>query len=446
MLWLPTALRRRIRGVLVRRGRTPGLRTLKTTLAAVLSFVVADALNTSDQPVLAPLTALLVVQLTMYDTVRQGFERILSVLAGVLLAVGIASWVGLTWWSLGGVVLLSILVGRLLRLGPHLMEVPISAMLVLAVSSQAEAAARDRIYETLIGSGVGVLVNLLIAPPLYVQPAGDTIAELTDRMAGFLRGLATQLRQGWSRQAADHWLDESRALGMEVARADETLARAEESARLNPRNAVARRVQPRLRIALTGVEHVYVSLRSLCRALLDRTYFLPEDEQGRAYGEDVRRALADVLDVAADAVWEVGEVAVSSQADAARRRVDRLLEELKRRRDALEALVLVDRGVDSAAWEQYGALMAAVDRLRVELAAAVRPPDQEWRPPRAAERQREAVRRVIDARTKRARDRRRRWRRREGRGEGPMEGPGEGRREGRGEGPIEGPGEGRGEG
>ena len=38
---------------------------------------------------LAPLTALLVVQLTMYETVQQGWERILSVLAGVLVAVGI---------------------------------------------------------------------------------------------------------------------------------------------------------------------------------------------------------------------------------------------------------------------------------------------------------------------------------------------------------------------
>ena len=52
--------------------------------------------------------------------------------------------VGLTWWSLGVLVAVSILVGQLLRLGPHLLEVPISAMLVLAVGG-AEAAATDRI-------------------------------------------------------------------------------------------------------------------------------------------------------------------------------------------------------------------------------------------------------------------------------------------------------------
>ena len=115
---------------LFRRGRTPGLRTLKTTFAAVVAFAIAEWLHTSDQPILAPLTALLVVQLTMYETVAHGRERIVSVVAGVLVAVGFAHVVGLTWWSLGAVVAVSLIAGRMLRLGPHLPEVAISAMLV----------------------------------------------------------------------------------------------------------------------------------------------------------------------------------------------------------------------------------------------------------------------------------------------------------------------------
>src|SRR3954463_10822419 len=174
---------------LVRRGRPPGLRTAKTVLAAVVAFAVAGALHTSSSPVLAPLTALLVVQLTMYETLAHGRERIVSVVAGVLLAVLFASFVGLTWWSLGLVVLVSIVAGRLLRLGPHLLEVPISAMLVLAVGG-AERAALGRVVETLVGAAVGVLVNLLIAPPLYIQPASDAIAELAGRMSEFARELS----------------------------------------------------------------------------------------------------------------------------------------------------------------------------------------------------------------------------------------------------------------
>ena len=81
------------------------------TLTAVLAYWVADKLGTSPQPVLAPLTALLVAQLTTYQTVTSGLERVASVLAGVLLAVGAASLVGLTWWSLGAVVALSLVLG-----------------------------------------------------------------------------------------------------------------------------------------------------------------------------------------------------------------------------------------------------------------------------------------------------------------------------------------------
>src|SRR5947208_5280086 len=123
-----SALADRVRAALrrlVRPGRPPGLRTAKTVLAAVVAYAVADALNTSSSPVLAPLTALLVVQLTMYETLAAGRERIVSVVAGVLLATLFAGFVGLTWWRIGLVVLVSIVAGRLLRLGPHLLEVPI---------------------------------------------------------------------------------------------------------------------------------------------------------------------------------------------------------------------------------------------------------------------------------------------------------------------------------
>jgi hypothetical protein len=382
---------------LLREGHIPGLRTAKTTLAAVVSFVVADALGTSGQPVLAPLTALLVVQVTMYDTITQGFQRVASVLAGVLVALGVATFAGLTWWSLGAVVAMSLVLGLLLRLGPHLLEVPISAMLILAVGG-AEDAALGRVYETLLGAGVGVLVTLAIAPPLYVRPAGDAIGDLADRMARVLRGLAGDVRGDWSRAAADHWLNEARALGAEVARADRSLERAENSARLNPRAGSVRYAQPLLRTALTGLEHCYVSLRNLCRALFDRTYFMPIEEQATAYDEEERAALADVLECAATALAGVAPLASgAAPAYAAREAVEAHLIELHRRRDRLSQLLIVDPHADQAAWQQHGALLAAVDRLRVEVEATVRPSDASWRPPLITERQRQTFRRLMDA-------------------------------------------------
>lgn len=395
-------VRRASRGV-----RIPGLRTFKVTLAAVLAFVVAQRLHTSAAPVLAPLTALLVVQLTLYETVTHGIGRIVSVVVGVLLSVGIAASVGLTWWSIGGVVGMSLVVGRLLRLGSHLLEVPITAMIVLASVGTADRVALGRVYETLIGAAVGLAVNVVLAPPLYLQPAGHALAELSWSLATYLRGLAAALRQGWSREAADHWLDEARALGREVEQADRAVAMAEQSAQFNPRGRTARTAQPRLRTGLTGLEHAYVSLRSLARALLDRTYYLPADEAAAAYGPDARAALAHLLDLAAGALNGVAPVTstVDGRATsdnpglaAARDAVRTQLDELRVGRDRLAEVLTVDPGHDPAAWQQHGALLASLDRLRVEVEAAVRPPQALWRPPRVTDRPLEALRRATASR------------------------------------------------
>jgi uncharacterized membrane protein YgaE (UPF0421/DUF939 family) len=385
--------------------RIPGLRTAKTTLAAVLAYLIAELLHTSEQPVLASLTALLVVQLTLYSTVRHGLDRVLSVVAGVIVAYGVASLTGLTWWSLGLVVALSITVGRLLRLGPFLLEAPISAMLVLAAAglgtragvsdTGAAMAATGRVAETLVGAVIGVVVNLVIAPPLYVRPAGEAIDELVSRISAFSRDLAAALRGDWTRARADEFLDRARELGAEVARADRHLERTEESARLNPRGRLAREARPRLRVALTGLEHCYMSLRNLCRAVLDRTYFVPEHDPQGPYSRAALDALADVFEAFADSIDTVSVQNATGEGSGEDSDAGDFAE-LLARRDELATHLLVDPWADPAGWEQHGALLAAVDRLRVEVAAATRPGVEPWRPEGMGTRGRAAVRDALD--------------------------------------------------
>jgi uncharacterized membrane protein YgaE (UPF0421/DUF939 family) len=124
---LPRRVRQRGRSALLRAGRMTG--------ATVAAFLVAELVGLrTPPPLIAALTALLVVQTTLAGTLASGIERVLSVVAGVALAVLFVSLVGLTWWSLGALVAASIIVGQVLRLGPNLVEVPISAMLVLGVA------------------------------------------------------------------------------------------------------------------------------------------------------------------------------------------------------------------------------------------------------------------------------------------------------------------------
>jgi hypothetical protein len=56
---------------------------------------------------------------------------------------------------------------------------------------------------------------------------------------------------------------------------------------------------------------------------------------------------------------------------------------------------MIDPHTDASAWAQHGALLTAVDRLRVEVDTAIHPSDVPWRPATLAERPREAVRRAL---------------------------------------------------
>jgi len=370
--WLAGSCADRLRSTLFRRGRTPGLRTAKVTLAVVAAYLLAEVLHLSEHPIVAPLVALLVVQLTLYQSLVHGLGRVGGVLAGVAVAVLVAHFVGLTWWSLGAVVAGSIVVGKVLRLGPHLFEAPISAMLLLEVGGSGSLGVA-RVEEAVLGALVGVAVSMLVAPPLYLQPAGAAIGELAERMSRFASGFGAGILEPWSRHAADHWMGQARAVADEVNRAELTVARAEEAARLNPRGRRGRDAHPRFRATLTALERCHLTLRTLARAVLDRTYFVPAGEQATAYTPPQQAALGDLLATAAGAIKAVAPIAAGGEAaNAARVLVEEHLTALDERRTRLARVLAVDPLVDEAAWSQHGSLLAAVDRLRVEIAAAAR--------------------------------------------------------------------------
>jgi uncharacterized membrane protein YccC len=128
------------------RGQKAVVRALRLTTAAAAAYLVADLLFPGTRPLLAPLTALLVVQVTLYSTLTTGLQRIASVVAGVVVAVLFSALVGFSWWSLALLIAAAILVGQLLQLREQMLEVPISAMLVLAVGRRRPRGASPRLW------------------------------------------------------------------------------------------------------------------------------------------------------------------------------------------------------------------------------------------------------------------------------------------------------------
>src|SRR5690349_3595067 len=109
-----------------------GLRRLRTqptafeiarlAVTAVLAFAFASWLpDTSPRPVLAPLTAILVLQITLFQTIRHVWQRVVSVVVGVIVAALLSSLVGFSWWSLGLTITAALICGVLMRLGNYVL-------------------------------------------------------------------------------------------------------------------------------------------------------------------------------------------------------------------------------------------------------------------------------------------------------------------------------------
>jgi len=364
---LPAALTR----VLKRHNDPVVVQSVRSTVAGVLAYVVALELVPNPVPLTAPLTALLVVQVTLYTTLTTGIRRVLSVIAGVLIAVGFSDLIGLTWWSLGLIILASLVVGHMIRVDEFIAEVAISGMLILGVSNPGHEGA-DRVVETLIGAVVGVLLNALLPPPAFVEPAGEAVQELAAGLRRLLLRIGRELRAGASREQTVAWLHQARRLDNEIARFDESLRRAEESTKLNPRvrrteGAMARLI---LRSGLDTLEVCTVVLRTLCRSLAD----LSEQRRGRqpVYEGDLAAVLDELLTHIADAVDSFGRLItaqVTAGAERAEAELERALLDGRADRDRVAAALRAEADAGGAwdGWELHGALLANLDRLLDEL-------------------------------------------------------------------------------
>ena len=349
-----------------RRGPVVVVRTVRLTAAAVVAYLVAHALFPTTQPLTGPLTALLVVQATLFSTLRMGVLRVASVVSGVLVAVFLSDVVGLTWWSLGVVVAASLVIGQMLRLGEQLLEVPISAMLILGVPA-APSAATERVAETLVGAGVGVLTNLLFPPAVRTRSAAQAVEEVAIQTAEVLDRAGHELLEKPSEEQALGWLDDVRSLSLYVDAADRAVVDLRDSRRLNPRAIGGIDTEPILRSGLDALERSVVSVRALFRAIADG---LHEEHETLEYSPELFGAIGVLLEDLARGIRAYGAL-VRADAEkggvASEAALAEALDALHETRAVLTELLIVDAGKNQDHWMLSGTLLAAVSRILRDL-------------------------------------------------------------------------------
>lgn len=363
---------RRLRG----EWRGAVLWALRITAAATASYIAGTLLFPGTQPLLAPLTAMLVVQVTPISLLASGVDRVVAVIAGVSLAVAFAAVVPLAWWSLAVLIFVSLVLGQALRLRANLIEVAVSGMLVLGVGALgAESAAWQRIAETMLGAAVGITANLLFPPRILTADAGRAIEGLADAIGALLRRSADDLEELSEQSrpvapAAGAWLGEARRITHhDVPRVGAALLQAEQGRRFNVRAVATSDLGPGLRHGLEALEHSAVAIRSMYRAVADAASASAwQREEG---ARDVLLGLVQTFRELAAAVDAFGELVrleaapVRQMSTVDFRDLREAMEGLPEARTRLEELVLSD--VDLDVRELHSTVCTTVRRIEREL-------------------------------------------------------------------------------
>jgi hypothetical protein len=370
-------------GLVLRSTQPTAVYIARLTATATFAYVLALYLPAgTSRPVLAPLTALLVLQASLYQTIRTGIRKVVATVAGVVAAVALSSFVDFNWWLLGLLIAGTLLIGYMLQLGDETLDVPVSAIVIFSTSTGAHAAATGRLVDTLAGAVAGLAGGLIFAP-LRVQTARDAVGELANQVAALLDRMAGDLSDEPDPDQVGDWLVHARALRGELERVDDMLRQAEDSTRLNPRTLRQADLPPgaetALRTGLGTLEYAALSLRFLANSVIDATRVSGDASPVR--DADTRAHLAAVLTMLAAAIRTYGRLvrtlpygseavksALVAELDAARQLQDRLAR-------LLEPQTVPDGGYSE--WPVRGEILCHVDRLRsglvVDMATQILP-------------------------------------------------------------------------
>ena len=352
--------------------RPQAVQIARLTVAAVVAYVAAELVAPGTLDLTAPLTALLVVQASTVGTLQMGVVRVGAVLTGVVVAVGVSTWIGLTWWSLALAIAVSLSLAKLLRLGEQSLETPISAMLILAVSAHHQAA-QVRIVNTLIGTAVGILFSVVVPVAIPNRTAADAVRRVARSQAALLDEVASTLGdRPPATEEIEAWTAWAEHIGTEVVEASLAIRAVEQSRRLNPRAFGAARLDPLLRTALARLDRCLAAERALLVVLAG-----PEPGAAGAPGPssgEVRRAFAVLLDDIAGALRTYGDAAGAADRRPRDREaaLSRTVEMVRETHAVLTELRLLD--VDPRErpdlWMLHGSVLAAVEHMLAQLDAA----------------------------------------------------------------------------
>jgi hypothetical protein len=244
----------------------------KTAAAAALAWWLAPFVPfaAAEYSYYAPLGVVVSMYPTLVDSARSGLQTVVGLATGIglglgavgLTAAGIPAFIGLA-----AVVAIGTLLAGVQILGPGREWITLAAMFVLLIGGRSDPDGYSFSYLLTMAFGivVGVVVNLVIAPPVSLRFADQRMSDLRDSLAASLGGMADAVAaDGIDQETLDASIAQLSADLSDVADQVHDAAR---SRRGNPRGRGREADERRNADRLRAIERATFFTRDLAEAL-----------------------------------------------------------------------------------------------------------------------------------------------------------------------------------
>ncbi len=346
----------------------------RSGLAAGLAWWLAETVTDEASPVLASLTAVVVVQVSVRESLRTALERSAAVVLGVLVALAIGDALELNAAIVAVLVASSLAVAELLLRLPRAAarQVPISVLVVLsAVSVSPSASGWHRAVDTVLGAIVGVAISLAL-PTSRVVEARQALQHLTDGLSSVLITMGSGLQQPWSTDETAEWRRTARTVRERLARDASTAVQSGlESVRWNVRDRPHSDLFERLEDVMPRLERAAIGVSVISRGLDDHARLSGTTHEPMASMGALLSALGRAIQsLAMTVVGGVGaEDFERSLGEVRERRTQCIRGATRRARSAVSGADDTQTESLEGEWLNYAALLVQADRIVADLSA-----------------------------------------------------------------------------
>jgi hypothetical protein len=170
---------------------------VRAAIATTLAVVFGEAISPSATPVMAALSALLVVQSSAFATVGMTIQRIIGTTVGVLAASLYVNLLGDSLLVYAGGVLLALMLAAVMPIAESARsQVIISMLVVLTLGAGEWVEGIGRVIDTMVGGFIGMAIVLIYPPKPNLRPAREALARWYEAVAVQMEEIARGIGRG----------------------------------------------------------------------------------------------------------------------------------------------------------------------------------------------------------------------------------------------------------